>query len=803
MRRASNLFIVNASLLMFILPLVFLSSRAGAQDVKRREIRLKDKSARVGVTTEETSNRAGEEPNLWAVLIGVSRYKYGDQKTEAGEIPNLRYAEADARSIYDFLRSPEGGGFRDEREGGHMVLLTDEEATTANVSAALSKLKQAKPNDYFVIFIAAHGMIAPYFDRTSNKTLEDSYFALYDTDLDNLRETTIRMDAFRNLVKEMPAQKGVVLSDTCHSAGVQMAGRGTSTSIRANAGFIDQVSSSDEGVGFIWSASQTESALEPRSLRHGYFTASLLEGLSGNADADGNERITFQEVADFVIKEVPRLTDDKQHPYSFISTSGAKSLPLAVVPYAGVESSGGQYGTLVIRTPGIDGVEFAIDGEYLSDNPNSSLQRSVRVKSGLRNLSFVRAGKRTELQAEVQPRKSKLVEVNLAFSESNSAEDSLVDAPKGVLNVYLTEDKEPSKEAKELFQKGVDSFKKRKFQDAIGQLNEAIKANSGAYADAYVFLGRAHQTIGRMADAVDSYQRALTLKPSDYETETLLAEAKFVSGTYNVDEIIKQLERIKYTHPDYDYVRVVYADVLMETRRDYWGAERELRAAINSLPTSPPAHLILSQALTSQRSKVKQKQAVEEAQTALDLYEKISRKQVSFNRGLKRLSISHVIFGGGRFIDYTGMSDAHRKLAEACIMLTELDDTLADSNVYLDRARASIQESIKWSQKSNDKARLAMALDTSAQLYVRKLELLRAIQEAEPALNLTDNSDIKAELHYTLYSAYKSDQKFGKAVENLKKYISLGGAHLNAKEREALQAELDRLSRLKEANKQK
>ncbi|HVG20394.1 MAG TPA: caspase family protein [Blastocatellia bacterium] len=798
MKKPSTLPIIAVLLLCAIFSLA-LPRRATAQNELKREIRLRNKDARVGVRLKEVNPGGSEKPGLWAVLIGVSRYKFGSdvQDTEASSISNLRFADADARAVYDFLRSPEGGEFRDEKDGGHMVLLTDEEATKANVENSLAKLKQARPDDYFVVFIAAHGAILPHPDRKSNKTVEDPYFALHDTDPNDPERTAIRMDSFRDLILSIPAKRGVVLSDTCYSAGIQMAGRAVSTGPRANATYIEEMSRAPEGVGFLWSAGVNESALEPLRLGHGYFTYCLLQALS-NADSNGDERVTLKEVSDFVIREVEVLSGGKQHPYY----TGPEDLPLAVVPYVGPESNVDQYGALVIRIPDVAGVEVSIDGESLPDKLDSRVQRSVRVKAGKHNLSFVRNGKKVEQQAEVEPRKVKLVEVNLAFTQSNSSEDSLVDAPETVLNVYLSEDKEPSKEAREMFQKGVDSFKKQKFEEAIAQLNQAIKLNDGAYADAYVFLGRAQQTIGLKAEAAASYRRAVDLRASDFETETLLAEAQFRSGKFNVDEIAKTLERIKYRHPENDFVRVVYADVLMWRGR-YWDAERELKQAIRSVPTSPPAHMSLARAITSQRSKAKQKLAVEEAQLALDLYEKLNRKQTSIKRGLGRLSISHVIFGGGQYIDYAAMANAHRTFAEACVLLAELDDSIPDPNAYLDRARASIQEAANFALKDKDKNRFAMVLDASAQLYVLKQQPDRAIKEAEQALTLSDMDDIKSQLHYTLFTAYRSDQKFSKAAYNLKRYLALDGGQLSQKDREGLEEELARLNRLKEANKQK
>ena len=67
----------------------------------------------VGATSGEMS-RQGAPVGLWAVLIGVSRYQYGDQDLDGNHISNLKHAADDAEAMHDFLRSPEGGGFQED-----------------------------------------------------------------------------------------------------------------------------------------------------------------------------------------------------------------------------------------------------------------------------------------------------------------------------------------------------------------------------------------------------------------------------------------------------------------------------------------------------------------------------------------------------------------------------------------------------------------------------------------------------------------------------------------------------------------
>src|SRR5258707_13070314 len=105
--------------------------------------------------------------------------------------------------MHDFLRSPEGGGFQED----HIFSLQDENATKANVLAALAKLKQAKPNDFFVIYIAAHGGEIPYTDPQTNTTRDIPYFLLYDTDLRDTEKQALRMEAFSQTATGLQGEK--------------------------------------------------------------------------------------------------------------------------------------------------------------------------------------------------------------------------------------------------------------------------------------------------------------------------------------------------------------------------------------------------------------------------------------------------------------------------------------------------------------------------------------------------------------------------------------------------------------------
>jgi uncharacterized caspase-like protein/tetratricopeptide (TPR) repeat protein len=764
---------VVSLLLTLLVPSAFRTTAAQTQE---RGLKIK-----VGATNGEMSSSNGAPVGLWAVLIGVSRYQYGDQDLDGNHISNLKHAADDAEAMHDFLRSPEGGGFQED----HIFSLQDENATKANVLAALAKLKQAKPNDFFVIYIAAHGGVIPYTDPKTNTTRDIPYFLVYDTDLREPEKTALRMEAFRQTVDGLEVKKGLVLSDTCYSGGVQLIGRGVDDSQVANQRYLDLMNKIPQGVGFISAARQTERSYEKDDFNHGVFTYCLVEGLSGTADANEDGKVTFDELVQYLDERVPQMTANKQHPFANTTAVEANYLALSVVTYANLASRGakGGFGLLKIRVPDLDGVDIAID-----DKPEATLQkgvvRSFRVPAGDHRLVFTKASTRREWPTKVEAGKSYPFTINFAFSESGLADDTLTD-PGEQVNVYLPPDVKAPKDAEDLLRQGVDLFNKQDYRKAIEKLNQAndkfdskSRADGGNYAEALVYRGRAEQSLGLDKEAVKSFQRALQLRPSDFETKTLLAEARF-TAVANLDQVEKDLRDVTAAHPDFAFARVVLADLLLYLGKPRQ-AEWELRLAINDDPSYPAAYLELADTLTHQGSPEKQKEAIKNAEKALELFKKVSEKKVKFSTGLKRLSISHVIFGHANYANNNVMAEAHHMVAKTRTRLVQYNSrklSAQEKAGYLDSARLELNEALGLAQKLPEKRRLALVLETSSMNHFLKGELPAAIEDGKQALKVAaafpDMKDLP-DVHLTLYGAYKSSQDYAKAADHLQKYIDGG-----------------------------
>ncbi|HEX2091080.1 MAG TPA: caspase family protein [Longimicrobiaceae bacterium] len=247
----------------------------------------------------------------WAVVVGVSRY--ADPR-----IPPLRYADDDARAVYDFLRSPAGGSVPDD----HVRLLLDEEATAAAVRDALFVfLQRAGPDDLVFIYVASHGLPDP--GRPANL-----YLLPYDTRADAVAATAFPMWDFKTAMhRQIASDRVVVIADACHSAGT-LVDEGANPIGGAFAELINsarRVTMSASAVGeFSHEGPQWGGG-------HGVFTHLLLEGLAGGADADGDGVVSFAEAADYVEERVPRATQGRQTP----QRTGLGDVPLAYVRATG------------------------------------------------------------------------------------------------------------------------------------------------------------------------------------------------------------------------------------------------------------------------------------------------------------------------------------------------------------------------------------------------------------------------------------------------------------------------------------
>lgn len=207
---------------------------------------------------------------VYLVSAGVSDYS-----KFPGRANNLNLPVKDAKDVADLYASKTSVDY---------ALLLNSEATKSRILKAMKKVfAMAGPNDAVVFYFSGHGY--------------PGGFCAYDGKL-----------SFAEVRKAMALSKcksKMIFADTCQSGGMRAEAESTNSATAA----------AKKGSVMLFLSSRTnENSIERPTMSNGLFTAFLLAGLRGSADANGNGRITAKEIFDYVSKKVIEESSGKQHP---------------------------------------------------------------------------------------------------------------------------------------------------------------------------------------------------------------------------------------------------------------------------------------------------------------------------------------------------------------------------------------------------------------------------------------------------------------------------------------------------------
>lgn len=219
-------------------------------------------------------------PKRIALVIGLS--SYARLPAELG----IDTARTDAARIAAALE--QSAGFDQVR------LLTDASATLENVQSVLREQvsKEVDYRDLFLFYFVGHGVGGDFGEPR---------LLFYDTDPEALEATSLTaLDLGAQLQKWIPASRYMVITDAAHEGtlnGLALLGP-TGNDWPA----IGQKS-------FILSSAAPRQAVRP-----GVFAKSFIEGMSGDADSNGDGVITGSELNGYLVVSVPNATNGAQLP---------------------------------------------------------------------------------------------------------------------------------------------------------------------------------------------------------------------------------------------------------------------------------------------------------------------------------------------------------------------------------------------------------------------------------------------------------------------------------------------------------
>ena len=249
------------------------------------------KAQRRGVPAQASSASELQVGDLYAVVVGVSRYK-------DARIPALSVSDKDARSIAEFLKTQKNL-FKDI----HVSLLVNEDATNEALQREfIYKLRKAGKDDTVVVFLSGHGVDDP-------KNPGEFFFLPYDADPEFVAIRGVHMNR-QWFTDRLDSKRVLIIADACHAGG--FAGSGVKRLPPSLDKFMSQFKES-EGRVFITSSRADEYSKEKPELGHSLFTHYLLEGLGGKA-ADQEGVVSLKALYDYVYDKTKKASDGYQSP---------------------------------------------------------------------------------------------------------------------------------------------------------------------------------------------------------------------------------------------------------------------------------------------------------------------------------------------------------------------------------------------------------------------------------------------------------------------------------------------------------
>ena len=228
-----------------------------------------------------TKNENVDPGTKRALVVGISNYTEADLK--------LNYADNDAALFKYYLSEVEG--IPDE----NISLLINEKAISINIVREFKNLlNKSESGDTVYIYFAGHGDVVDDFGEkegfllAADANASQEYYAGGVIPLVLLNDKVVN-----NLTKK--GAKVILILDACHSGFVFEEGT------QKNLGTMQAMF---ENSTKILSCGPNELSYESSDLQHGYFTHYLVKALAGEADANTDSNLQYEEIDDYLYENV-------------------------------------------------------------------------------------------------------------------------------------------------------------------------------------------------------------------------------------------------------------------------------------------------------------------------------------------------------------------------------------------------------------------------------------------------------------------------------------------------------------------
>lgn len=415
----------------------------------------------------------------WAVVIGVNAYE---------KWPKLAYAVNDAQAVRDvlvkkYLFPPE-----------QVITLLDKDATRERILAVLgdqlASSEKVQKDDRVFVFFAGHGVTRKL---PNGRSL--GYIVPVDADTSQFQSTAISMTSLQDASEAIAAKHVFFVMDACYS-GIALT-RGRAAQAGDPRKYLEEITRR-AARQVLTAGGADEQVADNGPNGHSIFTWTLLQGLEGRADLNGDGFITASELGAYVGPAVSSLS--RQTP-AFGSLVGSEG------------------GELVL--------ELEHESEDLSDQSSQLDAQAIRLNAELeqvRKAIAEKAARNEKLASELAQAQAELQKVAGATQAAVTPEEESKRQNDAGMKLYREKKytealaafqaaaKANPQDAQAANNVGFLYFKMAKYDDALTWL-EKTRAVDPARPVTYVNLGDTYDKLSRRAEALAAYQKYLELMP--------------------------------------------------------------------------------------------------------------------------------------------------------------------------------------------------------------------------------------------------------------------------------------------------
>ena len=265
--------------------------------------------------------------NKYAIIIAVSQYD--DER-----ISSLPLVANDASALANTLHQRGGFEIIPLYESFDPSVPTSSRTvpTKANIMSKVSRvLKNCMPGDTVFLYFSGHGVQHP---RMPGKT----YLLPRDADVAKISDTFLETAWLRDLLAGCEATTKFFVIDACHAGGEKSVNLDSDNEQHKSLTSHELVDHGITGVVTLASSTKNQLSYFWHDQRMSIFSYWLNEGLKGHADTNNDGIISFQELDEYVAKNVSKTaseipTPTPQTPVRIIG-SDVPSVPIVMSPRA-------------------------------------------------------------------------------------------------------------------------------------------------------------------------------------------------------------------------------------------------------------------------------------------------------------------------------------------------------------------------------------------------------------------------------------------------------------------------------------